>query len=265
MADVRALAIRFADLWAVDPHQMVDEIYAPGIDMQSTAHPDRVTSGATELHALETRLAAMIPQHRHELVRVVVAGDAACIESIVVSPTTAEYAPACVWWWLDGNGRVEREIGWFDWSVRSTDSAVAHGTVPADDGRRRGDQAWYRAYADRQAELWSSDPIAMVDQLYAEGCTVGRVGVREIVGLDPLRAAERSLLELLPVPQRWLHVHETLGEGSVLAILFTIGDDTHEARGTIVLTLDADDRIASDRVYWDWNTARPRPTIGSPA
>jgi hypothetical protein len=69
--DILALAIRFADLWAVDHHQMVDEIYAPGIHMESMARLSKPpVEGAAQLHALEDALAAMIPQHRHELVRV---------------------------------------------------------------------------------------------------------------------------------------------------------------------------------------------------
>ena len=37
MNDLHGLAIRFADLWAVNHHQMVDEIYAPTIHMESMA------------------------------------------------------------------------------------------------------------------------------------------------------------------------------------------------------------------------------------
>ena len=100
-----ALAIRFADLWAVDHHQMVDEIYAPTIHMESMAgHELAPVEGADQLHALEDRLAAMIPQHRHELVRVIAGERVSCLETIVVGPTTREYAPACVWWWVDGAG-----------------------------------------------------------------------------------------------------------------------------------------------------------------
>ena len=55
---------------------------------------------------VEDRLAAMIPEHRHELVRVIVDRDMACLETTIVSPTTHEYAPACVWWWLDDSGKL---------------------------------------------------------------------------------------------------------------------------------------------------------------
>ena len=45
MTDVHTLAIRFADLWAVDHHQMVDEIYAPTIHMESMAGLERRAGG----------------------------------------------------------------------------------------------------------------------------------------------------------------------------------------------------------------------------
>ena len=34
MSAIYPLAIRFADLWAVDHHQMVREIYSPAIHME---------------------------------------------------------------------------------------------------------------------------------------------------------------------------------------------------------------------------------------
>jgi hypothetical protein len=49
--DVRAVAIRFADLWAVDPHQMVEEIYADDIEMENMANPAKVILGSAQLHA----------------------------------------------------------------------------------------------------------------------------------------------------------------------------------------------------------------------
>ncbi len=55
MSDIHVLAIRFADLWAVDPHQMVREIYAPDIQMESMARLTRdPIEGSAQLHALES-------------------------------------------------------------------------------------------------------------------------------------------------------------------------------------------------------------------
>ena len=128
--DVRALAIRFADLWAVDPHQMADEIYSPRVTMENMANPARCITSGAELHVVEDRLAALIPEHRHELIRVVVAGRTACLETTVVAPLSHEYAPVCLWWWIDDAGQVAAEIGWFEWDRRVSDSYLSHGTVP---------------------------------------------------------------------------------------------------------------------------------------
>ena len=83
-----------------------------------------------------------MPKHRHELVRVIAEDRHACLETTIVGPTTGEYAPACVWSWLGDDGTVEREIGYFDWEIRSTDAQQSHGFVPADEPRLRiGDRA----------------------------------------------------------------------------------------------------------------------------
>ena len=266
--DVRAVAIRFADLWAVDPHQMLEEIYADDIEMENMAHPARVIRGAAELHAVEDRLAALIPEHRHELIRVITHGSVACLETTIVSPTTHEYAPACVWWWLDDSGKVAAETGWFDWNDRSTDTARSHGTVPPN--RHMGalrDQSWYGQMAAEYARLSSTDPDDADMRMFAPGCTFGHVGRDEFSGLDALAESRRAEL---PREGRRMEVQFVIGEGSALALLFTIGDATHVARGTVVLTFDSDDLIVSERTYCDWDKAVPRepaptrPAVGSP-
>lgn len=245
MTDVHSLAIRFADLWAVNHHQMVDEIYAPTIHMESMAALERPpVEGAEELHALEDRLAAMIPQHRHELIRVIPGDRVSCLETMVVGPTTAEYAPACVWWWVDAQGEVAYEVGWFDWEVRSTDSHVSHGLVPPNDHRRRGDDGWYRMFAEGLADGLIADPRMALTRLLAPGCVV------EVVGDGPgsdIGAAVSGLHRI--------EVHEVACDGAVVAILFTAGDDERVSRGTFVLTLDGEDRATSLRAYWRWTLA----------
>ena len=269
--DVRAVAIRFADLWAVDPHQMVEEIYADDIEMENMANPARVIRGSAELHAVEDRLAALIPEHRHELIRVIVDGSVACLETTVVSPTTHEYAPACVWWWLDGSGKVAAEAGWFDWNDRSTDSARSHGTVPP--SRHAGsprDQSWYVAMAAKYARGWSSDADGAALPMFATPCTFGHVGREEFSGVDDLARWRRAEFVELPGDGRRMDVQSVVGEGSAMAMLVTIGDATHVARGTVVVTFDADDLIVSERTYCDWTRAVPRDAaparhpVGSP-
>ena len=245
MNDVHALAIRFADLWAVDHHQMVDEIYAPTIHMESMARlANEPVEGSEQLHALEDRLAALIPQHRHELVRVIAGQRATCLETMVVGPTTGEYAPACVWWWIGEHGQVAAEVGWFDWDRRGIDSRASHGVVPPNDHRSRGDQEWYVMFVERLAEGLLHDPVAALSRVSAPRCVVEHVGLSRCADVA---AAIGGL--------RWIEVHEVAADGAVIAVLFTAGDDADLSRGTVVLTLDGSDQVCSLRAYWRRSSA----------
>lgn len=249
MSHITKLAIRFADLWAVDHHQMVDEIYDPAIHMESMARlNDPAIQGRAQLHALEDRLAVRIPEHRHELVRVTADDRHACLETTVVGPTTGEYAPACVWWWPGDAGQIAWEVGWFDWELRSTDAHRSHGFVPRNDGRNRGDGGWYRAAAVRLLDA-VADPGAPVG--FASGCVIEHVGEGRADTFDALRLAPATQLE----------VTDVVGDGSVFAALLTAGTDDLISRGTVVFSLDAADLVCSVRVYWHWSTAVPRPTV----
>ena len=262
--DVRAVAIRFADLWAVDPHQMVDEIYADDIEMENMASPAKVVLGSEQLHAVEDRLAAMVPEHRHELIRVIVDRDMACLETTIVSPTTHEYAPACVWWWLDNSGKVAAEATWFNWEDRSTDSLRSHGTVPA--GRRahaaRRDPAWHVTMAEGYVRGWSNDPAGSALEMFAPDCTFGHVGSAESTGLEALRQTRQHAIDGLPAPRR-MQLQRVIGDGSAVAMLITIDDATHVTRGSVVVTFDSNDLIVSERSYYDWSKALPRAEPGS--
>ena len=262
--DVRAVAIRFADLWAVDPHQMVDEIYADDIEMENMSNPAMVILGSAQLHAVEDRLAEMIPEHRHELIRVIVGDRIACLETTIVAPTTHEYAPACVWWWLDEDGKVAAESGWFVWDDRSTVSMRSHGTVPpSPTAATPRDPLWYVRMADDYASRWSHDPTGAALEMFAPECTFGNVGRLESAGLDALRHARQRSLEELPAPNRLMEVHRVVGEGSALAMLLTVSDAKRVARGTVVLTFGDKDLIVSERSYCDWSRAVPCPEPGS--
>ncbi len=261
--DVRAVAIRFADLWAVDPHQMVDEIYADDIVMENMANPARVVLGSTQLHAVEHELAARIPEHRHELIRVIADDGVACLETTVVAPVTHEYAPACVWWWLDETGKVAAEVGWFDWADRSTASMRSHGTVPPNlgVGAPRVD-SWYAQMADEYVRRWSHGPLGSALEMFATHCTFGRVGGIESRGIEELARTRQLLLDEFPAPGPLMQLHRLVGEGSALAMLVTIGDATRVTRGTVVLTFDSDDLVVSERTYCDWSKATPRAEPG---
>ena len=270
--DIRELAIRFADLWAVDPHQMVEEIYAADIVMESMANPARVIIGSAELHDVERDLTARIPDHRHELVRVIDGGHAACLETTVVAPRTGEYAPACVWWWLDSTGKVAAEVGWFDWNARSIDSTRSHGTVPPSRGigpQRHAD--WFAELAAAYAHGWSTTPSDAVFEQFHADCTCTRVGVTEGRGIAEIAAQRGSVLDAMAPATPTMTVQRIAAEGAALAILFVLDDGRSSTRGTVVLTLDAHDRIISERIYVDWSKAvtldraNGRTTIGSPA
>jgi hypothetical protein len=256
--DLRALAIRFADLWAVDPHQMADEIYSPHIVMERMANPEHRITGGAELHAVEDRLAALIPEHRHELVRVVVEGQVACLETTVVAPQTHEYAPACVWWWVDGSAKVAYEVGWFDWALRSTDSSLSHGTVPPSAIRHIASGETWLSFADEYARAWSDDPLGAGLALFSPACTSGQVGTPESRGLSELERDRTLEIGALPLTERRMDLHQVIGEGSCLAMLVVIGDAQRATRGTITLTLDDTGRIISERRYLDWANAIPR-------
>ena len=248
MTDIHTLAIRFADLWAVDHHQMVDEIYAPGIHMESMARLHRAAvEGSDQLHTLEDSLASLIPAHRHELIRVVAEERHACLETTVLAPETGEYAPACVWWWPDARGQVAREVGWFDWELRSTDSQRSHGFVPPDDHRRRGDRLWYRNFAEALAAGLTADPASTFARSFAPDSVI------EPVGDSRCPSIERAVLAL--PPEHRIEVNEVAADGAVLAVLFTLSTAEFVSRGTVVLTLDELDKIASLRAYWRWSTA----------
>jgi hypothetical protein len=248
VTDLHNLAIRFADLWAVDHHQMVDEIYAPGIHMESMARLDNApVEGSDQLHALEDRLASLIPAHRHELVRVVADERLACLETTVMAPETSEYAPACVWWWPDGGDKIAGEVGWFDWELRSTDSRRCHGFVPANDHRRRGDRQWYVNFAEALAAGLTTDPASTIAHSFASDAVI------EHVGDSRCDSMERAALAL--PPDHCIEVNEVAAEGAVVAVLFTLRTEELVSRGTVVLTLDELDKIASLRAYWRWSTA----------
>jgi hypothetical protein len=224
MTTIYQRAIRFADLWAVDHHQMVDEVYAPSIHMESMWRLDGAPiEGGSELHDLETRLSALIPQHRHELIRVIAGARHACLETTVVSPATAEYTPACVWWWMGSNGQVDDEVGYFDWDARTTDAHQSHGFVPPIG----------TAVPDRSAVLLEALRVGNLD------AHAGPDTIVEAVGIGPCK------LDFGPV-----ELQEVVVDGSVVAALVVGRDEATVWRGTVVMTMAAAG-LACVRCYGD--------------
>ncbi|WP_322761954.1 nuclear transport factor 2 family protein [Frankia sp. Cr2] len=255
-AEILSLAIRFADLWAVDPHQMADEIYAPSIHMESMARTT-VVDGIDMLHRLEERLATMVPEHRHELVRVLVDQPEAFLETTVVSPTTGEYAQAALWWRVGepAAGQAVRqvvdEVGWFDWAHRRADSTASRGTVPPDDRRWRGGTDWYHRLVSEAAAAFSADPAAAASRYLSADPVATHVGHTEISGRGPVLDAVERFSAVLSRCR--IEVSRVIGDGAVVAVLFTLGNATTQTRGTLVATLDADGAAHSVRLYLDWD------------
>jgi len=254
--DILKLAVRFADLWAVDPHQMADEIYAPSIHMESMAGPT-VIDGIGMLHELEDRLAALIPGHRHELVRVLVAPPAAFLETTVVGPATGEYAQAALWWLVGdpaGPGslsQVADEIGWFQWAHRNTDSVASRGTVPPGDRRCRGGADWYERLVTEAAAALGADAAAAARRYLSADVVATHVGHAEVHGLDAVLDVVRRFSAASP---RWrIEVSRVIGDDAVVAVLFNLGNGRTQTRGTLVATLDAVDAVESVRLYLDWD------------
>ena len=255
-ADILKLAIRFADLWAVDPHQMADEIYAPSIHMESMAGPT-VIDGVSMLHELEDRLAALIPGHRHELVRVLVDPPAAFLETTVVGPTTGEYTQAALWWLVGdpaGPGALSQvidEIGWFQWAHRNTNPVASRGTVPPGDRRSRGGADWYERLVTEATAALGADAAAAARRYLSADVVATHVGHAEIHGLDAVLDVVHRFSAASP---RWrIEVSRVIGDDAVVAVLFNLGDGRTQTRGTLVATLDAADAVESVRLYLDWD------------
>jgi hypothetical protein len=264
------LADRWAALWEEDPAQMVEEVYSPDVVVQHAGRGERGrVSGRQALHQAERELKEMIPDHRNEIIRVVENADgSAVVESVIVGTGGGDdgpqSCPACVWWRMDDQGLVVEEIAFYEWGKRRPYSDQARSAIVGGNGRARP-SAWYRSMSERLARLWSTDPAAMVSRLYAEDTVVERLGEGAeaiLRGRDSLLAAELSLLELLPQPQRRMDVLDVKSDRDVMAVRFTIRGSwrgtgpMRAGPGSVVLTLDDEDKIVSDRIYWHWSRAR---------
>jgi hypothetical protein len=255
-ADILKLAIRFADLWAVDPHQMADEIYAPSIHMESMAGPSLI-DGIGMLHELEDRLAALIPGHRHELVRVLVDPPAAFLETTLVGPATGEYAQAALWWLVGdpaGHGALSQvvdEVGWFRWDDRNRDPVASRGAVPPGDRRWRGEAAWYEHLVSEAAAALGADAAAAASRYLSADVVAAHVGHAEIHGLAAVLDVVRRFSAASP---RWrIEISRVIVDDAVVAVLFNLGNGRTQTRGTLVATLDAADAVESVRLYLDWD------------
>ena len=257
-----SFARRWAELWAHDYQRMVTECYHDDVELFHAGWGDRGhVQGAEALLATEDRLKRLIPDHRNPILRVVDGGDWTVVESCITGTTpgdpTTMACPSVVWWQFADDGRIRHETAYWWWSRRRPDDGTVQGVVPHGDGRPRSQEDGERLAA-RMAELWTDDPERMVTELYAPDCRFEQMGMGPrgvLEGHDALRAAERRLLELLPRPQRRMTIQRVAVDVDVVAVAFDIEGSWHgtepvrHAPGTVVLTL-VDDRIVSDRAYW---------------
>lgn len=268
---VEAVARRWAELWGADFGAMVHEIYSPDVAVEHAGHgPRSRVRGRDELMTAERSLLEMIPDHRNEVVRVLDGGDGRAVVESLITGTGAgddrlQACPALVWWWFDERGKVTREVAYWEWRKRRPLDAAARGTVVGHDRAPALTLARGRRLATRLAALWTADPVAMAETMYAADAVVERLGEGEdavLEGRETLVTAEAELLELLPVGSRRMDVHDVLVDGRAVAIAFTIGGSWRgtapyrSGPGSLVLTLNDHDLIVSDRIYWHWDLAR---------
>ena len=260
-----ALAQRWAELWNTDPHRMVEEVYAAEVTLASAGSPNSRIRGRAALHEVEDGLLEMIPDHRMEILRAIQQGDVVVVELLIAGTPAGERvrcaSPACVWWELDEDGLVLDEVAYFEWERRHPDIGTNAGEI------RRGsgapcNAAFAEEFATRLAGSWSTDPLGTTKDLYAEDCVIESLYTEPgsaLIGQKALEARERHLLDVLPLPHRKMTVRRAIAEGRILALQSTIEGrvDGMEPllawEGSLLLTLDASDRILSSRSYLDWS------------
>ncbi len=261
--DRLAFAQRWCELWERDYARMVRECYHDEVELVHAGWGELGRlHGAEALLATEHRLKQLIPDHRNTVLRVVDGHEWTVVESLITgtSPDDPQRmaCPAVVWWRFAEDGRISHETAYWEWSRRRPDDGTVQGALPDGAGGPRSTRS-AATLAERLAELWTHDPERMVSELYAPDCRFEQLGAGPdgvLEGHDALLEAERALLEVLPRPHRRMTIEHVAVDGAVIAVAFTIegavrGTTPLEpSPGTVVLTLDEDDRIRSDRAYW---------------
>jgi hypothetical protein len=275
---IAALAARWTEAFGRGPGEFAD-LYAADVAFGDLAGPDALRHGRDERVAADRALYTRLPDRAVEVLRLLeLDGRQAVLECLVSGTSSSDpyrmAVPALLWWWVDGEGRVARELAWFRWQDRRPDSARPAGTLtspqpprpplpePEADDQPRS-RSWYQAYATHLAETWSWDPVLADRSLYDDGCVVESATSpgRALHGLAALEAADAELAELLPRPHRRLVALDVLGEGRALAIRVALEGRAagrgplQRAHGALVLALDSSDRVASSRSYLDWASA----------
>jgi hypothetical protein len=265
MHEGATLAQRWAELWNTDPHRMVEEVYAAQVTLASAGSPDSPIRGRAALHEVEDGLLELIPDHRMEILRVIQQGHVVVVELLIAGTPAGERvrcaSPACVWWELDEDGLVLDEFAYFEWERRHPEVGTNAGEIRTGSGVPCS-AAFAEEFAARLAGSWSTDPLGMTKDLYVEDCLVESLYTEPgsaLIGQEALEARERHLVDVLPAPYRKMTVRRAIGEGRVLGLQSTLEGRVDGAEpltaweGSLLLTLDASDRILSSRSYLDWS------------
>ena len=262
------LAARWAAFWDADTAHPDGRLYADDARMEDGQRgPSSLAVGRESVLGRRREMLREIPDQRVTIARTVECGEWTVAEFVVQGTSAGDPCrqayPGVVWLQVDEAGRVAFQRSYFEWSKRQPDHAAAGGRVYAGEGRQRT-QSWYRGFADRLAELWSSDYERMCRELYAEHQTLdlmggGPTGIQR--NRAQLLAAEQGLHSRIPV--RRMTVIDVIGERGLLAFTHVIVSARSWERPLrywpvcLVLTLDDSDMVISDHSYV--MNARPGP------
>lgn len=254
------LAARWAAFWDADSVDPTRDLYADAATIEDGQQgPQSRATGIGRVLDWRRETHLQIPDQRVTIVRTIESGDWTVAEYVVqgTSPTDAcrQAQPGVVWLRVDRSGLITSQCTYFEWDRRRPDRGAAAGRVYRGDGPART-QAWFRGFAERLAELWTTDYERMCKELYSEDQTLdlmgsGPAGIQR--NRAELIAAEIGLHERIPV--RKMTVLDVVGEGGLLAFTHVIvSARSWQSRQRywpvcLVLTLDEDGRVISDHSY----------------
>lgn len=281
MFEPGTLVERWNERWLGDRQALVADLYRPDAVVVSlrAAHPPAV--GHEALTSLFRPRHQRVAFPTASTTAVVAAEPTVVVEQLLGGRELDDPGPTAAaalrWWTLDGEGRIARELVWFDWSTRQPaipdrggppagaepPGAGAPGGFAAGPGSERT-RAWDRSFAARLAETWAWEPELSVRSFFADDCVVVAPAGRDdpVVGPDALSAVVAAQAEQLPARRRELRVLDVAGEGAALAIAFVVESDDRRvgerraSGGAMVAELDGSQRIRTARVYLDWAGAR---------
>lgn len=236
----------------------VDGLYAPGARLWHCLTPADVVPAEDGLLARRT-FASLASGLRVEVVRAIRGDSALVLEGVVSAEEGAQgrvAAPFCAW--LQAEGSITSEYLYWDWSRRLPWSADVRGTLRSGTPTGR-DGAWARGLAERLGRLWTNDVHTMIEEMYAPDSVIERLGdgpEAVVQGSRELHEVEENLMTLMPPPHRKLEIVDVSSRDDVVALRVRFVAawrgirEPRASHGTIILTLQANDQVTSDRTYW---------------